>query len=84
MTPEISNCEQDWTRSMKVGQMVRNYFWGIMNAIRLSVNNCMLESKNARIQKIKNMACGFRNKKRFKTAILFHLGGLDMMPLATR
>jgi transposase len=69
---------------LKVGQMVRNYFWGILNAIRLSVNNCMLESKNARIQKIKNMACGFRNKKRFKTAILFHLGGLDMMPLATR
>jgi transposase len=78
----ISHCRL--TPMIKVGQMVRNYFWGILNAIRLNVNNCMLEAKNARIQKIKNMACGFRNKKRFKTAILFHLGGLDLMPLATR
>jgi transposase len=67
-----------------VGKMVRNYFWGILNAIRLKVNNCMLEAKNARIQKIKNIACGFRNRKRFKNAILFHLGGLDLMPIATR
>ena len=66
-----------------VGKMVRNYFWGILNAIRLKVNNCMLEAKNARIQKIKNTACGFRNRKRFKNAILFHLGGLDIMPVAT-
>jgi len=78
----ISHCRL--TPMIKVGQMVRNYFWGILNAIRLNVNNCMLEAKNARIQKIKNMACGFRNKKRFKTAILFHLGGLDLLPLATR
>jgi len=67
-----------------VGKMIRNYFWGIMNAIRLKVNNCMLEAKNARIQKIKNIACGFRNRIRFKNAILFHLGGLDLMPIATR
>lgn len=67
-----------------VGKMIRNYFWGIMNAIRLQANNCMLEAKNARIQKIKNTACGFRNRKRFKNAILFHLGGLDLMPIATR
>jgi transposase len=26
---------------------------------------------------IKRMACGFRNRKRFRMAILFHFGGLD-------
>jgi transposase len=66
-----------------VGKMIRNYLWGILNAIRLKVNNCMLEAKNNRIQKIKRIACGFRNRKRFKTAILFHLGGLDLQPVAT-
>lgn len=68
---------------ISVGKMVRHYFWGILNAIRLKVNNCMLEAKNNRIQRIKNIACGFRNRNRFKNAILFHLGGLDLMPVAT-
>jgi transposase len=67
-----------------VGRMIKNYFWGILNAIRLKANNCMLEAKNARIQRIKNMACGFRNRKRFRNAILFHLGGLNLVPVATR
>jgi transposase len=26
------------------------------------------------------MACGFRNRQRFRRAIFFHLGGLDLMP----
>lgn len=67
-----------------VGKMVRRYFWGILNAIRLKVNNSMLEAKNACIQRIKKIACGFRNRKRFKNAILFHLGGLDLQPFPTR
>jgi len=29
--------------------MIRRYFWGILNAIRLKANNSMLEAKNARI-----------------------------------
>ena len=67
-----------------VGKTIRRYFWGILNAIRLRANNCMLEAKNNRIQRIKKTACGFRNRERFRNAILFHLGGLDLMPLATR
>jgi len=67
-----------------VGKMIRRYFWGILNAIRFKVNNSMLEAKNACIQCIKKIACGFRNRKRFKNAILFHLGGLDLQPFATR
>ena len=67
-----------------VGKMIMKYLWGILNAIRLKVSNSMLEAKNARIQKIKKIACGFRNRERFKTAILFQLGGLDLMPSSTR
>jgi transposase len=53
---------------------------GILNAIGLRITNSILEAKNAGIQRIKRMSCGFRNKKRFKLAILFHLGNLDMSP----
>lgn len=69
---------------IKVGEMIRKYFWGILNAIREKVNNGMLESKNSFIQKIKARACGFRNRNRFRVAILFHLGGLDLFPSSTR
>jgi transposase len=69
---------------MAVGHMIRRYFWGILNAIRFKANNSMLEAKNTCIQRIKKIACGFRNRKRFKIAILFHLGGLDLQPFPTR
>jgi transposase len=78
----ISRCQL--APMIAVGKMVRRFLWGILNAIRLKVNNSMLEAKNARIQRIKKIACGFRNRERFKNAILFHLGGLDLMPLPTR
>jgi transposase len=67
---------------IKVGKTIRNYFWGILNAIRLKQNNSMLEATNSVIQRIKKVACGFRNKQRFSTSVLFHLGKLDML-LAT-
>jgi transposase len=41
----------------KVAKTVRNYFWGLMNAIRLRVSNGMLEAKNNCIQRIKKIAC---------------------------
>lgn len=65
---------------IKAGQTVRNYFWGILNAIRHKVTNGILEAKNNSIQRIKRMACGFRNRNRFRNAILFHLGNLDLFP----
>jgi transposase len=65
---------------VKVGQMVREHLWGILNAIMHQANNAMSEAKNAGIQKIKARACGFRSRARFRRAILFHFGGLDLMP----
>lgn len=64
----------------KAGRMVRKYLWGILNAIVMNVTNARMESINARIQRAKKMACGYRNRERFKTAIMFHVGGLDLRP----
>jgi transposase len=44
------------------------------------VTNGVAESVNAKIQRVKRMACGFRNRERFRNAIYFHLGGLELMP----
>jgi transposase len=74
----IARCRLD--SMIKVGRMVSQYLWGILNAILHSVTNAISESVNAIIQKIKARACGFRNRARFRTAILFHKGGLSMLP----
>lgn len=64
----------------RVARTIRNQLWGIVNAIVLSVTNAGAESQNAKIQWIKRQACGFRNRERFRNAIYFHLGGLDLYP----
>ena len=65
----------------KVARMIRKHLDGIINAIVLGVTNAGSESINSRIQRIKRMACGYRNRARFRNAIYFHLGGLDLLPV---
>ena len=63
---------------------IREHLSGIVNGMALRATNAVAESVNARIQKIKAAACGFRNRDRFRNAILFHLGGLDLYPATLR
>lgn len=68
-----------------LARSLKRHFYGIMNAIMLGIDNGMAESINSKIQKVKKMACGFRNAGRFRNAIMFHFGGLDLYPaLPTR
>ena len=60
--------------------MVREHLWGILNAVLKGVTNATSESLNAKIQWVKKNACGLRNRERFRTAILFHCGRLDLYP----
>lgn len=64
----------------KAARTIRNHLQGILVAVTKGVTNALSESRNAGIQKLKRMACGFRNKEKFRTAIYFHFGGLDLMP----
>ena len=66
----------------KAARTVQTHLWGIINAIVLRVTNAGAESANAKIQWIKKQACGFRSRERFRNAIYFHLGGLDLYPAA--
>lgn len=59
-------------------QTIKAHLEGIINAIVHRADNAMAESVNSKIKTLKVRARGFRNKERFKTAILFHYGGLDM------
>lgn len=68
----------------KAAKTVKNHLWGIINAIVLKRDNARCESLNAKIQKLKRWACGYRNPERFITVIMFHLGGLDLYPARIR
>lgn len=50
----------------------------------LKASNGGAESINGRIQLVKHRRRGFRNKQRFRNAIYFHLGGLDLYPEALK
>lgn len=75
-----------WARRSKlepvkrVAAMIRDHLPGILTAIVTRTTNAASESINAKIQWIKRAACGFRNRQRFRNAIYFHLGGLDLHP----
>jgi transposase len=64
----------------RVARMVKRHLQGIVNAVVLKATNARAESINNRIQRVKRMACGFRNTQRFQRAIYFHLAALDLHP----
>lgn len=64
----------------RAGAMVKEHLWGIINAVVKGVTNATSESLNAKIQRVKKNACGYRNRERFRMAIYFHCGGLDLYP----
>ncbi|EDM74265.1 transposase [Plesiocystis pacifica SIR-1] len=67
---------------VKVGRTLRAHLWGIVNAIVLGATNASLEAVNSKIQALKKRACGYRSRARFRSAILFHCGGLELYPSA--
>lgn len=64
----------------KVARMVKRHLWGIINAVVTRVTNARAEGLNSVVQWIKYTARGYRNRERFRTAIYFHLGGLNLYP----
>jgi len=69
---------------IQVAKMLRKHLWGIINAIFLKATNADLESTNAKIQALKKRACGYRNRERFRHALLFHCGALQLHPAHTK
>lgn len=91
----VGVAEKEWNRLLvrmsrsrlkpmiALAKSLREHLWMIINAIKLGANSGNAEGNNSRIQKVKKMACGFRNTENFKMAIYFHLGGLDMRNVLT-
>ncbi|MHB1067882.1 MAG: ISL3 family transposase [Candidatus Nanopelagicales bacterium] len=53
---------------------------GMLSYFAHPITNAGAEGLNSRIQAIRVSARGYRNREHFKTAIYFHLGGLQLYP----
>lgn len=64
----------------KAAKTVKAHIDNIVTYARHRITNALGEAINGKIEKIKRMACGFRNRSHYRTAIYFHCGGLDLFP----
>jgi transposase len=64
-----------------VARMINRHQQGVLNYFTAArITNAAAEGLNSKIQTIKKMAYGYRNREHFKTAIFFHCGGLQLYP----
>lgn len=64
-------------------KMLKSRLKNVLTYLTHPITNAMSESINSKIQWVKYTARGFRNFNNFATAIYFHCGGLDLVPLPT-
>lgn len=65
----------------KVARTFKAHLAGIVALFKHGFCNALAEGVNSRIQLLMQKSCGYRNRQRLKTDILFHFGGLNMDPL---
>ncbi|ECH9979757.1 ISL3 family transposase [Salmonella enterica subsp. enterica serovar Heidelberg] len=70
------SCDVPVMRNMAGTIMKRLY--GILNAMRHCVSNGNAEALNSKIMLLRIKARGYRNRERFKVAVMFHYGRLNM------
>lgn len=64
----------------RVVRTIGKHLLGILNAIVLKATNAGAESINSKVQALKRRANGYRKRERFRDAILFHCGELNLYP----
>ena len=65
----------------KVARTFKARLAGIVTLFKHGFCNALAEGVNSRIQLLMQKSCGYRNRERLKTDIVFHFGGLNMNPL---
>jgi len=68
----------------RVAEMLKRHWANIRTFFQHRITNAGAESINEKIQTVKRRARGFRSRERFRNAIYFHCGGLDLYPATLR
>lgn len=65
---------------VRAAATLKDHLHNIFTFFSHRITNATTESVNAKIQRVKREAHGYRNVENFKTAIFFHCGGLELYP----
>jgi len=65
---------------MQAARTLKTHIKNILTYFKHRITNATAEGLNSKIQMVKEMACGFRNREHYKLAIYFHCGGLNLYP----
>jgi transposase len=65
---------------VKAAHTLKSHIDNIVTYAKHHITNALGESLNGKIEKVKRLACGFRNRLHYRIAIYFHCGGLDLYP----
>lgn len=65
---------------IEAAKTLKRHEAGLLSYFAHPITNAGAEGLNSRIQAIRVSARGYRNREHFKTAIYFHLGGLQLYP----
>ena len=68
----------------KVARAFKAHLAGIVSIFKHGFCNALAEGVNSRIQLLMQKSCGYRNRQRLKTDILFHFGALNMDPMSAQ
>jgi len=68
------------TPMINAAKTIKRRLANVLTYFRNKITNATSEGINSKIQMVKEMSCGFRNREHYKTAIYFHCGGLDLYP----
>ncbi len=70
------------TPIIEAARTLKRHIDNLLTYFKHRITNATSEGINSKIQMIKLMACGYRNREHYKAAIYFHCGGLDLYPRA--
>jgi transposase len=65
---------------VKAAHTLKSHIDNIVTYAKHHITNALGESLNSKIEKVKRLACGYRNRMHYRIAIYFHCGGLDLYP----
>jgi transposase len=71
------------TPIIEAARTLKRHLPNLLTYFKHWITNATSEGINSKIQTLKLMACGYRNREHYKTAILFQCGGLDLYPRAS-
>ena len=65
---------------IEAAKTLKRHLPNLLTYCKHRITTATVEGINSKIQTVKLMACGYRNREHYRTAIYFHCGGLDLYP----